>query len=247
MRHEPLEAVLDRGGVVLRELDGVRSLTYPALDELPGVRALTTLRQPEDSALAASLERWDRPIENVAGTVVQWLGRAFEAPGSSVASGRQVHDDHFVVVSPENAPAPGELRRFDETDALMTHEPDVALVVLTADCLPIFIADAEARAVCLVHAGKAGTGKQITLQVAQAFFGELCTDPRNTVALIGPSIGDGCYPQRLWEENTAQLRAAGIEQIIHSGLCTRCNLDAMHSYRAEKGCTGRMLSTIMLV
>jgi len=122
----------------------------------------------------------------------------------------------------------------------------VALAVLTADCLPIFIADPAGHAICVLHAGKVGTRKQIASSVGKMFRDRFGSAPERAVALIGPSIGDGCYPQRLWEANSAQLKGAGIEDPVLAGLCTRCNPDNFYSYRAEKGFTGRMLSAIIL-
>ena len=251
MTHEPLDAVLARGDAALHELNGVPYLTYPALDELPGVRALTTMREPDPGLLAPVLADWDTPSPNLVDTVRvhktvgQWLARALDVPNASFASGRQTHEDHCEIIGADNVPAPGQLVRFSRTDALMTGLPGVALVVQTADCLPIFLADATARAVCMLHAGKVGTRKQIVSQVTNAFFDKLGARAERTVALLGPSIGDGCYPSRLWEDNVRQLREAGIEQVVNPRLCTACNLDHFYSYRAEKGFTGRMLSAII--
>jgi polyphenol oxidase len=43
----------------------------------------------------------------------------------------------------------------------------------------------------------------------------------------------------LWEANRQQLAAAGVRQIILSGLCTACRTDEFFSHRAERGRTGR--------
>jgi YfiH family protein len=43
----------------------------------------------------------------------------------------------------------------------------------------------------------------------------------------------------MWEANRRQLQAAGLEQIIPSGLCTACRTDEFFSHRAERGRTGR--------
>jgi copper oxidase (laccase) domain-containing protein len=237
MSHEPLAAALDRGEAVLRELDGLNYLTYPAFDEIQGVGALTTLRCDERDAT---------PAGKLLALITPWLASAFGADQVGLAAGIQVHDNRCAAVTAANRPRAGEVTRFADTDALMTREPGIALVVLTADCLPIFLACEEPRAVCLVHAGRVGTQKRITALAARAFSDELGADPSHTVALIGPSIGDGCYPERLWEANVAQLREAGIGQIVHPRLCTRCNLADFYSYRAEKGLAGRMASAIIL-
>lgn len=43
----------------------------------------------------------------------------------------------------------------------------------------------------------------------------------------------------LWEANRQQLAAAGVRQVIQSGLCTACHTDTFFSHRAERGRTGR--------
>jgi YfiH family protein len=43
----------------------------------------------------------------------------------------------------------------------------------------------------------------------------------------------------LWEANRRQLAAAGVKQIIQSGICTACQTDDFFSHRAENGRTGR--------
>ena len=237
MTHEPLDMVLDRGGAKLNELDGVATLTYPGLDELPGVRALTTLRGPRTSAESST---------GLLDDMAPWLANALGAPEAAFVAGRQVHKDRHAIITGKDAPGPRALRRFNGTDALVTDQPNVCLVVLTADCLPVFIADPAARVIALVHAGKAGTRKRIVAQTLGAFFDATGALPERTIALIGPSIGDGCYPECLWADNLAQLEEAGIATIIQPGLCTRCNLDHFYSYHAEKGFTGRMLSAIIL-
>ena len=55
-----------------------------------------------------------------------------------------------------------------EFDALITDLPGLALVVSTADCLPILIHDPVRRAVAAVHAGWRGTAKRIAAQALAA-------------------------------------------------------------------------------
>lgn len=238
--HEPLQSAVERADAALANLNGVQHVTYPALDALPGVHALTTLR-----VTGPTHRRHDEPTEQL-DRMAPWLATALASPGAGVAAGRQVHNDRSIIISSDSRPKPRAVCRFDDTDALLTRERHVVLVVLTADCLPVFLADAETGAIAVVHAGKVGTRKEIALKAARAFIDELGADPKHTTAVIGPSIGDGCYPQRLWEANEQQLRQAGIGTIVNPRICTRCNLQNCYSYRAEKGFTGRMLSAIIL-
>ncbi|MBN1917443.1 MAG: polyphenol oxidase family protein [Verrucomicrobia bacterium] len=238
--HQPLNAVVERGDVALHELDGISYLTYPALDALPGVRALTTLRE------SGTTHKPHRCGGQWLDRFIPWLQRALDVPEATFCAGEQVHGTACMLVGSQDAPRPGRLRRFIETDALLTTVPAVGLIVITADCVPVFLAEPAARAVGIIHAGKAGTGLEITGYATGLFYSTTSAERANTTALIGPSIGDGCYPVRLWDENVRQLRDTGLERIITPAICTRCNLDRFYSYRAEKGCTGRMVSAIIL-
>jgi copper oxidase (laccase) domain-containing protein len=50
----------------------------------------------------------------------------------------------------------------------------------------------------------------------------------------------------LWQANADQLEAAGvpIDQIHVAGLCTRTHADVLHSYRAARDASGRMVAVI---
>lgn len=62
----------------------------------------------------------------------------------------QVHSPTVTVVE-ATTPTPVEL-----TDAIVTTERDLALVVLTADCVPVLLSDADHGIVAAVHAGRLG-------------------------------------------------------------------------------------------
>ena len=62
----------------------------------------------------------------------------------------QVHGDRVEVVDePRTEP-------FEDTDALVTTTPRLALAVVTADCVPVLMGDARAGVVAGVHAGRVG-------------------------------------------------------------------------------------------
>ena len=77
-------------------------------------------------------------------------------------------------------------------DAAVTSRPGVVLAVLTADCLPVVIADDQGRAVGVAHAGWRGLAAGVlenTLQVLRARL------PAGAVlrAWIGPAISQGVF------------------------------------------------------
>lgn len=73
----------------------------------------------------------------------------------------QVHGDRVVVV---DGPADGAV---DHTDALVTTTPRLALAVVTADCVPVLMADARAGVVAAVHAGRVGAQKGVVVRAVE--------------------------------------------------------------------------------
>ncbi|MFD3509445.1 peptidoglycan editing factor PgeF [Nocardia sp. NPDC058666] len=74
----------------------------------------------------------------------------------------QVHGRNIEIVDgPRDEPVP-------VTDALVTTVPGLALVVLTADCVPILLSDDEAGVIAAVHAGRIGARIGIVPRVLEA-------------------------------------------------------------------------------
>ncbi|MFD3464347.1 peptidoglycan editing factor PgeF [Nocardia fluminea] len=74
----------------------------------------------------------------------------------------QVHGRTVEIVDgPRPEPVP-------VTDALVTTVPGLALVVLTADCVPILLSDDEAGVIAAVHAGRIGARIGIVPRVLEA-------------------------------------------------------------------------------
>ncbi len=79
-----------------------------------------------------------------------------------------------------------------EGDAVVTRTPGVICSVLTADCAPILLADAEAEVVAAVHAGWKGALHGV-VHSAVAAMEALGALPRRTVAVVGPCIAQASY------------------------------------------------------
>lgn len=80
-----------------------------------------------------------------------------------------------------------------ETDALITNEPGLPLMLCFADCTPIVFLDAENRAVGIAHGGWKGTVAKIAASTALAMQREFGTDLAKLQVGIGPAIGPCCY------------------------------------------------------
>lgn len=147
-----------------------------------------------------------------------------------------------------------------EADAFFTDETDLALAVATADCLPIVLSCTSQSAA--VHAGWRGLAGGILSQTLQ----RLEASGEELKAWIGPGIGACCYevgqevaesmaaastPEVIIEQRTGalhldlvqaarlQLSDAGVQEILASPLCTRCEAERLWSYRREGPAAGR--------
>lgn len=159
-----------------------------------------------------------------------------------------------------------------KADILVSDSLDVALAVRTADCLPILLADSQARVLAAVHAGWRGTVAGVVGEAMQAMR-KLGAHPQRTVASLGPCIGSCCFEinldiarqlldrcgidvscvqgDKIFADlalaNRLQLQEIGVNSAcIESGNgCTSCATQPRYfSHRRDKGQTGRQLSII---
>ena len=80
-----------------------------------------------------------------------------------------------------------------DADGLVTDVPGLALVVFSADCLPILLYDPVRRAVGAVHAGWRGTALGIVERAAEKLRDCYGCDPADIRAAIGPGISKCCF------------------------------------------------------
>ncbi len=99
----------------------------------------------------------------------------------------QVHGTTAVVA--QRPWASGERPR---ADAIVTSRRGLAIGVLTADCAPVLLADAEAGVVGAVHAGWRGAIAGVT-EAAIAAMEELGARRARVHAAVGPCIGQAHY------------------------------------------------------
>lgn len=107
-------------------------------------------------------------------------------------------------------------------DGHITDEPGVALLIYTADCVPLFFADRRKHAVGAVHSGWKGTVKKIAGCTVERMREEFGTSPEDLMVVIGPSIGPDCY--EVSEDVAEQVRQAyplaETERILRSHIKT---------------------------
>lgn len=157
-------------------------------------------------------------------------------------------------------------------DAALTFQSHRPVGVLTADCLPVLLCHESRRVVAVAHAGWRG----LVAGVIEAAVRSMGSDPRGTMAWLGPAIGPDAFEvgpevraaflardeRAAWAFRKGQgdrwladiyqlarlrLGDAGVDKVYGGGLCTVKDADRFFSYRREGGMTGRMGHFIWMV
>lgn len=209
--------------------------------------------KPYDSlnlGLMADRENPDRTLEN--------RRRFFQTVGLSMdhlATYRQIHSD---LVEKEERPG----IYAEGADGVITQTPNVVLMALAADCVPVMIVDPVQKALSVVHSGWRGTASGISIKAAEKMIKEYGSKPKDLWIGIGPSIGECCYEVsrevyektwqsvdqkhqaeianphlNLWEVIKKQMLSLHVpeEQILIAGHCTCCENERFFSHRAGDG------------
>ena len=80
-----------------------------------------------------------------------------------------------------------------EGDGLLSRTPGRLLAILTADCVPVLLADTRTHAVGAFHAGWRGTLARIVEQGVSLMRSRYGSRPEELIAAIGPCIGACCF------------------------------------------------------
>lgn len=149
-------------------------------------------------------------------------------------------------------------------DAAVAFEPGRVCAVMTADCLPVVLADEDATRVAVAHAGWRG----LLGGVLEASIAELGEAARGLHAWLGPAIGPeafevgaevreayvgrvrgseacflynerGRYFADLYRLARLVLESAGVVAVHGGGWCTHRDRERFFSFRRD-GVTGRM-------
>ncbi len=225
--------------------------THCRLEGWAGATVFTTTRRLKVSAAPADVA--------VLRAVTERCG---EQP-SIVLGMEQVHGGHVIVATDtRDAIIPA-------CDGLVTDRTGVALVMRSADCLPIIAYDPTRRLIGLAHAGWRGVKARLPAQLVMVLTRRCGSRPTDLRLAIGLGIGPCCYavgPEfDPWFPGALQVRAgqrfldlaaAVRAQVAPFGIpvqaievapwCTACTPAHCESYRRDGAGAGRLLTTVLL-
>jgi purine-nucleoside/S-methyl-5'-thioadenosine phosphorylase / adenosine deaminase len=192
--------------------------------------------------------------------VVENRRRLCEAVGADPDAATMAWQRHGATVTPAQSRGivtPGTV--YEHCDGLWSDERGRAMLLITADCVPVAITrrpePGVRPAVAVLHVGWRGLLAGIVAEGVRAL------GPGKLAAVVGPAIGPCCYevgeevagPAReafgadvavngkldLWTCVERALRAAGCEHVDRIDTCTSCHPDRFFSHRRDLGRTGR--------
>jgi YfiH family protein len=186
----------------------------------------------------------------IAGKKIQWLEQVH---GSDVAIVSYVNEQPIVA------------------DACITENKNIALAIMTADCLPILLCNTQGTKVGAVHGG----WRSLAGNILENIVTKMAVDANELQAWLGPCIGrdafevgvdvydafvlqskqfekafkihkSGKYLADLHLIAKIQLKSLGVKKINILDECTFDNSNKYYSYR-KHSITGRMATIICLI
>jgi polyphenol oxidase len=161
-------------------------LTAPNLSALSGIRhGFFTREGGVSQGLYASLNCGPGSGDDIKNVLANRELVAKALGADTLCTAYQIHSPQVEVVE-----KPWHWQAAPKADALVTTKPGIVLGVLTADCLPILLADEKNRVIGAAHAGWKGAFDGVIEATVQAMQR---LGAQDIVAAMGPCIGQASY------------------------------------------------------
>lgn len=129
-------------------------------------------------------------------------------PFSSFTVARQIHGCNVKIIT-EDLRGRGAYNyetAINSTDAMVTSTPNICLMVLQADCVPVLFFDVKKKVIGVAHAGWRGTVHMVAQNTVKVLQEKFNCSPQDILVGIGPSIGPCCY--EIGPETIVQIEKA---------------------------------------
>ena len=177
-------------------------------------------------------------------------------PPSKILGLKQVHGDKIICINSAKDLEDYQAKEIHEADGWLLSLPQTGVMILTADCVPLYLWSADGKYVSLTHCGWRGVVQELPKKAAELIKTKT---QEKLQAYIGPHIKDCCFEVKedvaskfpkeavMHRENKIfvdldkaiilQLTAAGVDaKEIQTGChcqCTCCNKKDFFSYRRD--------------
>ncbi len=249
----------------------IEFLQFPILSQINGLQHAITTRSGGSSTRPYESLNLGYHVGDDANRVRenrQFVARELGFNVENFVAAQQTHSANIAVVTPANRGC-GALdweSAIPETDALVTNETNVALMILVADCAPLLFVDETHHALAVVHAGWRGATQRIASKTVTEMAERFGTKGDDLRVGIGPTLCPQCFEignevadiarniaprsiikngakphldlRRLLRDDLCSVRVLD-SQIEVMERCPRCATGTFFSHRGENGKTGR--------
>lgn len=181
----------------------------------------------------------------------------------NLAIPQQIHSDNVRIID--------KLGYYRDTDALITQNKNIFLIISTADCYSILIHDPVTETIAAVHSGWRGTQKKILTKTINIMFHDLKCRADDLYIFVGPGISkshfevgrevaemfDNKFVLAIQGKIYVDLKAHINEQLHNFRFkpsnieifpyCSFEEKDYLHSFRRDREKSGRMFSVIGMI
>ena len=181
----------------LTEINGIPFITFPVLEQIPFIRhAFSTRLGGVSTGIYSSMNLNDDRGDDPAAVMENFrlVAKALHTQCGRMVRSDQTHTSNVRIVTEEDAgKGLTRDRDYQDVDGMITNVPGLMLVTSHADCVPLFFVDPVHRAIGMTHSGWKGTWKRIGKVTVEKMRAEYGSDPKDIIAVIGPSICRDCY------------------------------------------------------
>lgn len=244
---------------------GVSAGPWGLADGSPGGMNLGARCGDDPAAVRSNRDRLARAI----GAMPVWLEQVHGTDVHAIVANAPGRRSAANAVLDDALPS-GEAR----ADASLTNVPGIVLAVLTADCLPVLLADSRGEVVAAAHAGWRGLADGVLERTVEAMRAS-ASSGAELCAWLGPSIGPAAFEvgnevrERFCDADSraraafvagarpgkwladlpalARLRLAAVDvhRVDAANRCTLRDATDFYSYRRDGRC-GRMATLVWI-
>lgn len=181
----------------INESGNVKYITFPAMEKYPEVLcAFSTKEGGVSRGMFASMNLGRMELDSRENVLENYriFAKAIGTTRDNFVISDQQHTVNVRAVSvSDRGKGLSKAKDYEAIDGFVTDEKEVALCLLYADCVPVYLYDPDHKAIGLVHSGWKGTAGQISAKATELMKEKYGSRPEDMISVIAPSICRDCY------------------------------------------------------
>ncbi len=185
------------GNVRIVETGNVKHIEYPIFDKLKFVKCVSSTRYGGVShGMCAFMNLGFKTLDTRENVWENYrlFSNATGIKTEEMVASSQFHNANIRVCTKDDG-GKGIIKEadYEDIDGLLTNEKDVALVIYSADCVPVIFADEKNKVIGAAHCGWRGTYKNLAGKMTEKMKEMYNSNPEGIYVAIGASIKKCCY------------------------------------------------------